>query len=129
MRVGSMVAPARRQPPGSGAPPAPSISPTSRSFPGPITRSCGAHPSSARPTSAALADASRAFAADERQQVAVLTGAGGVFSAGADLKAIGGPRGNRVLPDGDGPLGPTRMRLGKPVVAAVEGHAVAGGLE
>jgi enoyl-CoA hydratase len=59
----------------------------------------------------------------------VLWGEGGTFCAGADLKAIGSERGNRVAPDGDGPMGPTRMRLSKPVIAAVSGHAVAGGLE
>jgi enoyl-CoA hydratase len=61
--------------------------------------------------------------------VAVLTGSGGTFCAGADLKAISDGRGNRVDLDGDGPMGPTRMLLDKPVIAAVEGHAVAGGLE
>jgi enoyl-CoA hydratase len=81
------------------------------------------------PTAAALADAFRAFDADETQSVAVLYGDGGTFCAGADLKAIGTERGNQVTPDGDGPMGPSRMRLGKPVIAAVEGHAVAGGLE
>jgi enoyl-CoA hydratase/carnithine racemase len=81
------------------------------------------------PTAAALADAFRAFEADESQRVAVLYGEGGTFCAGADLKAIGTSRGNRVATDGDGPMGPTRMRLSKPVVAAIEGHAVAGGLE
>jgi enoyl-CoA hydratase len=81
------------------------------------------------PTAAALADAFRAFDADEELAVAVLTGAGGVFCAGADLKAVGEGRGNRVDLDGDGPMGPTRMLLSKPVLAAVEGHAVAGGLE
>src|SRR5689334_1472405 len=81
------------------------------------------------PTAQALADAFREFDADESAQVAVLYGDGGTFCAGADLKAIGGPDSNRVEPDGDGPMGPTRMRLGKPVVAAIEGHAVAGGLE
>ena len=55
--------------------------------------------------------------------------AGGTFCSGADLKAIGGPDGNRAEPDGDGPMGPTRMRLSKPVIAAISGHAVAGGLE
>lgn len=81
------------------------------------------------PTAAALAEAFRAFDADQSQSVAVLYGEGGTFCAGADLKAIGTDRGNQVTEDGDGPMGPTRMRLSKPVIAAVEGHAVAGGLE
>ena len=81
------------------------------------------------PTAQALADAFREFDADETAAVAVLWGEGGTFCAGADLKAIGTERGNRVAEDGDGPMGPTRMRLGKPVIAAVSGHAVAGGLE
>ncbi|MCB9373521.1 MAG: crotonase/enoyl-CoA hydratase family protein [Microthrixaceae bacterium] len=81
------------------------------------------------PTAAALADAFRGFDADDDLAVAVLTGAGGTFCAGADLTAIAEGRGNRVAPDGDGPMGPTRLRLSKPVIAAVEGHAVAGGLE
>jgi enoyl-CoA hydratase len=81
------------------------------------------------PTAAALADAFRRFDADSALAVAVLTGAGGTFCAGADLKAVADGRGNRVRPDGDGPMGPTRMLLSKPVIAAVEGHAVAGGLE
>jgi enoyl-CoA hydratase len=81
------------------------------------------------PTAAALAEAFRAFEADDGARAAVLWGEGGTFCSGADLKAIGTPRGNRVAPDGDGPMGPTRMRLSKPVIAAVAGHAVAGGLE
>jgi enoyl-CoA hydratase/carnithine racemase len=80
-------------------------------------------------TAAALADAFRAFDEDEDAAVAVLHGEGGVFCAGADLKAAGTEAGNRVAADGDGPMGPTRMRLSKPVIAAVAGHAVAGGLE
>ncbi|HEX5861990.1 MAG TPA: crotonase/enoyl-CoA hydratase family protein [Nocardioides sp.] len=78
-----------------------------------------------RQTAAALAEAFREFDADDTQAVAVLWGAGGTFCAGADLKAMD----NRVERDGDGPMGPTRMRLRKPVIAAIEGHAVAGGLE
>ncbi|MEU1012842.1 crotonase/enoyl-CoA hydratase family protein [Streptomyces sp. NPDC005890] len=81
------------------------------------------------PTAAELAAAFRAFEADDTARVAVLWGEGGTFCAGADLKAIGTERGNRVAEDGDGPMGPTRMRLSKPVIAAVSGHAVAGGLE
>ncbi|MFJ5561632.1 crotonase/enoyl-CoA hydratase family protein [Streptomyces sp. NPDC093250] len=81
------------------------------------------------PTAAALADAFRAFEADDGAAVAVLWGEGGTFCSGADLKALGTERGNRVGEDGDGPMGPTRMRLSKPVIAAVAGHAVAGGLE
>ena len=84
-----------------------------------------------RPTADALADAFRAFDADDSLAVAVLTGAGGTFCAGADLKGVASGRGNRVSDDmaDDGPMGPTRMLLSKPVIAAVEGHAVAGGLE
>jgi enoyl-CoA hydratase len=81
------------------------------------------------PAAEALAAAFREFDADESASVAVLSGVGDTFCAGADLKAIGTPEGNRAEPDGDGPMGPTRLRLGKPVIAAVEGHAVAGGLE
>ena len=82
-----------------------------------------------RPTADALADAFRAFDADDELAVAVLTGAGGTFCAGADLNAVADGRGNRVAEDGDGPMGPTRLGLTKPVIAAIEGHAVAGGLE
>lgn len=83
-----------------------------------------------RPTAQALADAFRAFDADESLSVAILTGAHGVFCAGADLKAVAAPeRANRLEPDGDGPMGPSRMELTKPVIAAIEGPAVAGGLE
>ncbi len=81
------------------------------------------------PTARALADAFRAFEAEDGASVAVLHGQGGVFCAGADLKAVGTPEGNRVQSGGDGPMGPTRMRLAKPVIAAIAGHAVAGGLE
>ncbi|MEV5880062.1 crotonase/enoyl-CoA hydratase family protein [Streptomyces sp. NPDC052101] len=81
------------------------------------------------PTAAELAATFREFEEDETARVAVLWGEGGTFCAGADLKAIGTERGNRVAEDGDGPMGPTRMRLSKPVIAAVAGHAVAGGLE
>ena len=82
-------------------------------------------------TARALADAFRAFDADGALDVAVLYGAGGNFCAGADLKAIAqdSARANRIAPEGDGPMGPTRMQLRKPVIAAVAGHAVAGGLE
>jgi enoyl-CoA hydratase len=85
-----------------------------------------------RPTASALSSAFSEFDADESLSVAVLTGAGGYFCAGADLSAVasGDPsRANRLDPDGDGPMGPSRMLLSKPVVAAVEGFAVAGGLE
>jgi enoyl-CoA hydratase len=97
-----------------------------------------------RATAVALADAFRAFDADPAARVAVLHGDHGTFCAGADLKALAagaaahaasggkltvGDVGNRVAPDGDGPMGPTRMVLGKPVIAAIAGHAVAGGLE
>ncbi len=82
-----------------------------------------------RDHAAQLADAFRAFDADGESSVAVLYGAGGNFCAGADLKAVAGDKGNRMTAQGDGPMGPTRMLLGKPVIAAVCGYAVAGGLE
>jgi enoyl-CoA hydratase len=81
------------------------------------------------PAAAALASAFAEFEAEDSARVAVLCGAGGTFCAGADLAAIGGPDSNRVDPGGDGPMGPTRMRLSKPVIAAISGYAVAGGLE
>ena len=81
------------------------------------------------PTREALAAAFRAFDEDESASVAILTGAHGVFCAGADLKAFAQGKRRRRTEDGDGPMGPTRMILGKPVIAAVEGYAVAGGLE
>jgi enoyl-CoA hydratase len=76
-----------------------------------------------------LAEAFRAFEADEEARVGILTGAGGYFCAGADLKALAEGRHNRVEEEGDSPMGPCRMFLDKPVIAAVAGHAVAGGLE
>jgi enoyl-CoA hydratase len=82
-----------------------------------------------QPTAEALAEAFRKFDADDGLDVAILTGAGGNFCAGADLKAVSSGQVNRVALDGDGPLGCTRMLLSKPVIAAVEGYAVAGGLE
>lgn len=82
-----------------------------------------------RDTAQALADAFRAFDADDSAAVAVLWGEGGNFCAGADLKALAEGRPNRLAPDGDGPMGPTRLRLGKPVIAAIAGYAVAGGIE
>src|SRR5947207_1136281 len=82
-----------------------------------------------RDTAAALADAFRAFEADAAARVAVLWGANGTFCAGADLKATASGRALRREPEGDGPMGPSRMRLSKPTIAAVAGYAVAGGLE
>ncbi|WP_068829767.1 crotonase/enoyl-CoA hydratase family protein [Pseudomonas sp. BMS12] len=84
-----------------------------------------------RPTAEALAAALRDFEADETARVAVLTGAASTFCAGADLGAVaeGGERSNRLEEEGDGPMGPSRMQLAKPLIAAIEGHAVAGGLE
>ncbi|HEV1998803.1 MAG TPA: crotonase/enoyl-CoA hydratase family protein [Candidatus Dormibacteraeota bacterium] len=80
-------------------------------------------------TAHALSTAFRDFDADGSASVAVLTGAGGHFCAGADLQALASGDQRELEPDGDGPMGPTRMRLSKPVIAAVEGYAVAGGLE
>lgn len=83
------------------------------------------------PTAAALADTFRDFDGDDNLKIAVLTGTQGHFCSGADLKAMAGDpgRANRLEPEGDGPMGPTRMLLDKPVIAAIEGYAVAGGLE
>ena len=81
-------------------------------------------------TARALYDAFKRFDADESADVAVLTGAGGAFCAGADLKALAEGEPGRFEKEGDfGPMGPTRLRLGKPVIAAIEGFAVAGGTE
>ena len=83
-------------------------------------------------TAAALAAAFRTFDADPDLKVAILSGVGDHFCAGADLKALSSAqpgRANRIDPEGDGPMGPTRMRLRKPVIAAVSGYCVAGGLE
>src|SRR5262249_38126110 len=81
------------------------------------------------PAARALVDAFQEFERDDALRVAVLWGAGDVFCAGADLKARGSERGLRLSPDGHGPMGPTRMAFSKPTIAAVEGYAVAGGLE
>jgi enoyl-CoA hydratase len=80
-------------------------------------------------TATALLEAFTGFAADASSSVAVLTGAGGTFCAGADLKSLAEGGRHRIAEDGPGPMGPTRLALGKPVIAAVEGYAVAGGLE
>jgi len=82
-----------------------------------------------RATAFALADAFRAIEADPEVRVGVLWGAGGTFCAGADLHAVASGEANRLEPDGDGPMGPSRMVSTKPMIAAIEGYAVAGGLE
>jgi enoyl-CoA hydratase len=111
---------------------------------GPITTVILARPEARnavdRATAQALADAFRTFEADDGASVAVLWGEGGAFCAGADLKAIAAGAPNRLEapapppasttePANDGPMGPSRMLLSKPVIAAIAGHAVAGGLE
>jgi len=80
-------------------------------------------------TAQELANAFRAFDQDADSYVAILGGLGGTFCAGADLKAVAEGRGNRTEPTGDGPMGPSRMLLSKPVIAAISGYAVAGGME
>lgn len=82
-------------------------------------------------TACDLLEAFKTFEARDDLKVAVLTGVGGTFCAGADLKAVGSPQANHIEPTGtaDGPMGPSRLQLDKPVIAAVSGHAVAGGLE
>ena len=83
-----------------------------------------------REAALALYDVLKAFDADDSLSVAILSGAEGHFCAGADLQAVAAGKGNPVRPDGDmGPMGPTRLELSKPVIAAIEGYAVAGGLE
>lgn len=82
-----------------------------------------------RATAEALAQAFRDFDADDSLRVGVLAGAGDTFCAGADLKAFAAGQPNRLEPEGDAPMGPTRMLLSKPIIAAINGYAVAGGLE
>jgi len=82
-----------------------------------------------RPTAEALAEAFREFDLNDAYSVGVLTGDGGTFCSGANLKALATGDANRLEPDGDGPMGPSRFLLSKPVIAAIEGYAVAGGLE
>jgi enoyl-CoA hydratase len=82
-----------------------------------------------RETAGQLVQAFAKFNADDALKVAVLTGEGGTFCSGADLKAFASGEANWVDEAGEGPMGPTRMKLHKPVIAAIEGHAVAGGLE
>jgi enoyl-CoA hydratase len=100
---------------------------------GPVTTVVLARPERAnavdRATALELADAFRAFDADDDALAGVLCGEGRSFCAGADMRAIAAGEPNRVAPDGDAPMGPSRMLLSKPVVAAIGGHAVAGGLE
>ncbi|MGB3373373.1 MAG: crotonase/enoyl-CoA hydratase family protein [Rhodococcus sp. (in: high G+C Gram-positive bacteria)] len=100
---------------------------------GPVTTVILSRPESRNavdgPTAAELVAAFEEFDADDDAAVAVLWGEGGTFCSGADLKALGTERSNHATEHGDGPMGPTRMQLSKPVIAAVSGYAVAGGLE
>src|SRR6201995_1453935 len=80
-------------------------------------------------TAFALGEAFKNFGADDDLHVAVLTGAGGTFCAGADLREVADGNRTKIDETGSGPMGPTWLQLSKPVIAAVEGHAVAGGLE
>ncbi len=82
-----------------------------------------------RTTAKELAQAFRKFEEDSNQYICIITGADGTFCSGADLESVAKGKGNKVELDGDGPMGPSRMMLSKPVIAAVEGFAVAGGLE
>jgi enoyl-CoA hydratase/carnithine racemase len=82
-----------------------------------------------RETALALAQAFKGFDQDSEASVGVFFGDHGTFCAGADLKSISAGRSNRTEPTGDGPMGPSRMILSKPVIAAISGYAVAGGLE
>lgn len=81
------------------------------------------------PTAHALAEAFGELDADRAVDACVLWGSGGTFCSGADLGALGTDRGNRIDPEGPGPMGPTRLVMSKPVIAAIEGYAVAGGFE
>ena len=100
---------------------------------GPVTTVILSRPSARnavdQETARSLADAFRAFEADAEASVAVLWGEGGTFCAGADLKEFAAGKYDRVSPEGDGPMGPSRLLLDKPAIAAIEGYAVAGGLE
>ncbi len=120
-------------PPVQPPPPAPATSAVRVERDGPVATVVLSRPEARNavdgPTAAALAEALRSVDADPEVAVVVLWGEGGTFCAGADLKAVGTEHGNRVARDGDGPMGPTRLTMSKPVIAAVSGHAVAGGLE
>src|SRR6516165_1255946 len=125
--------PGAESPPPPAVPALPAVPPVRVERLGPVTTVILSRPHARnavdRPTARALAGAFRDFDADPDAAVAVLWGEGGTFCAGADLKALGTADANEVRDEGDGPMGPTRMRLSKPVIAAVAGYAVAGGLE